>query len=169
MRTVIGLFETFSAADRAYASLYDAGISQDAISVITQEDAVRDYITQNPGNTSETAQGAATGATIGGLAGILTGIAAITIPVVGPVISAGTIATVLGSAALGVGVGAAGGGLVGALIDDGISESDAQVYVRGVERGNILLMARVDDAIATRVQSIMINAGALDIEAQRNT
>ena len=102
------------------------------------------------------AEGAATGGGIGalagGTAGLLTGLGMIAIPGVGPVVAAGwLVATLTGAAA-----GGATGGIIGALSQQaGISKEESEVYAEGLRRGGAIVSARVADAEAARLQTVM--------------
>jgi len=97
------------------------------------------------------AAGAGVGAALGGTAGLLTGLGIMAIPGVGPVVAAGwLVATLAGAAA-----GGATGSVVGALTQAGVSKEEADVYAETIRRGGALVSARVNDADAPRVQSIM--------------
>ncbi len=82
---------------------------------------------------------AGAGALVGGAAGLLAGLGAITIPGVGPVLAAGWLASTLGGAV----IGGAAGGMIGALVQTGVSENDAAQYADGVRRGGTLVTIRV--------------------------
>jgi hypothetical protein len=95
--------------------------------------------------------GAGIGAVTGGALGALTGLGLMAIPGVGPVVAAGwLVATLTGAAA-----GAATGGVVGALTQMGVSSEEADVYAEGLRRGGAVVSARVADADASRLQSIL--------------
>jgi sugar (pentulose or hexulose) kinase len=107
------------------------------------------------------------------LAGLLIGTGAVIIPGIGPVIAAGTLASVLGATAagagIGAGVGAITGGLVGALSDMGVPEEDAHFYAEGVKRGGLLVVAQVNDADASLSASVMRQTNALEVDAERRS
>src|SRR5438105_11491947 len=105
------------------------------------------------------ATGAIGGGVLGGLAGLLVGIGALAIPGIGPIIAAGPIATTL----MGAGIGAATGGLLGALVDAGVPEEEARLYQTGVERGGVLVTARLPNGQEAMAQDILNSAGARDI------
>jgi hypothetical protein len=77
---------------------------------------------------------------------------------VGAVVGAGWLAALLGSMA----IGGVAGGLLGALINAGISEEDAQVLVEGVRRGGTLVAARVPQSELPRVEAMM-NQSAVNL------
>jgi hypothetical protein len=177
-KTVVGLFDTFAEGQTVVRSLVDAGVSREDISLVANdsrgeyasyanasssaENAVAVGDTASPAAESAGA-GAVGGTVIGGALGLLVGLGALTIPGIGPVIAAGSLATVLGSTALGAGIGAAAGGLVGGLVGVGVPEDEANVYAEGVRRGGTLVTVRAEDTLAPKVYSIMQQAGAVDI------
>ncbi len=78
---------------------------------------------------------AVSGGAIGGAAGLLIGLGMMAIPGIGPFVAAGTLATLLSSAA----VGAAAGGIGGALLLWGAPDDIAHQYARELE-GNCCLL-----------------------------
>jgi hypothetical protein len=113
------------------------------------------------------AEGAIGGTAIGGIGGLLVGIAAVSVPGIGPVLTAGAVATALGTTVAGAGLGAATGGLIGALAASGIPRDEAEVYVEGVKRGGVLVLVEASDTLATEASSVMSRAGAVDINVRR--
>ena len=105
--------------------------------------------------------GTGTGAVIGGTLGWLVGIGAIaTLPLLGPLVAAGPLLSVLS----GVAVGGAVGSLTGALIGFGVPEYEAKRYESQVKNGGILLSVHVDDrAWAKKACDILDTMGAHDI------
>lgn len=164
--TVIRLFDDYRSADEAVKALHAYGVDSDRISVVT-----RDNDTIKRGSSVGT--GAATGAATGGLVGLLAGLGALLVPGIGPVIATGTIASTLISAlgvtAVGAGLGVAAGGLLGALVDAGFSEDDAQFYAEGVKRGGVLVSVQVDKQNEDHIRDILRTAGVVDLETRRKT
>jgi uncharacterized membrane protein len=173
MKTVVGLFENYMDADRAVSELNARGFSRNEVSVAARDSAVRDRIAGTTGQERAVAEsagaGAIGGATIGGLGGLLVGLGALAIPGIGPVVAAGTLATVLGTTAAGAGIGAAAGGIIGALVGMGIPEEDATFYAEGVKRGGVLVTVQTSDDRASEALGIMRNANAVDVDTQRST
>jgi hypothetical protein len=177
METIIGLFQNHDDADRALEALEEAGFTRDALGIVAPEGVVEaeeihdgdDHVDAGEG----AAFGAAEGGVIGGLVGLLAGIGAIAIPGVGPIVAAGSLATILastiGGAAVGAGSGAITGGLVGALIEAGVSQEDAHVYAEGVRRGGVLITVHADGYYAGVAKNILTQAGAIDVEKARET
>lgn len=164
--TVVGLFDYYSNADGAVHALQNYGVDRNRISVVTRDnDAIE------RGTAGE--KGAATGAVAGGLVGLLAGLSTILIPGIGPVIATGTLASILiaslGMTVVGAGFGAATGGLLGAFVDLGFSETDAEFYAEGVKRGGILVSVEADTENEDEVRDILRTAGAVDLDTRRKT
>src|SRR5262249_52485432 len=98
--------------------------------------------------------GLAAGAGIGALygLGLVSGVA---LPVIGPAIAAGTLATILSSAA----AGAALAGIAGALIGLGIPEEDAKYYEAAVHAGRALVTVQANGG-ADEAWAILSRHGA---------
>lgn len=168
IRTLTRLYDHHEDAVSTVQALEAAGMGHDEISLIGGNEAGT-YGTAAPaGGTATThgGEGAGAGATIGTLlgggAGLLAGIGALAIPGLGPVVAAGWLV----AAITGAGVGAAALGLVGALVDSGVSHEDAEVYAEGVRRGGFLVTARVDDSRVAEAQHILSSRG-VDVAARR--
>src|SRR5204863_3194747 len=82
---------------------------------------------------------------------LLAGLGIMAIPGLGPVVAAGWLASTAAVAA----VGGATGGIIGALTEAGVDDTDAHVYAEGVRRGGTLVTARVPDADRSRVEAIL--------------
>lgn len=168
MRTVAGLFERFEDAEKAVNDLHRQGFSPDQVNVIARDVVVQDQDQVGGRSGYAVTEGAIGGTAIGGLGGLLLGLSALSVPGIGPVITAGSIFTALGSTAAGAGVGAVTGGLIGALAGAGISEEDAHTYAEGVKRGGVLLVVDVDDdTLAPQASQTLFDANAVDINMRR--
>jgi hypothetical protein len=164
MKTVVGLYDNMTDAQRAVQALVEAGIDRDQITMIAGD---RDgnysatYRAEDAGGDwAATAGGAATGAAVGGVGGALLSLSTVAIPGIGPVIAAGPLVAGL----VGAGVGAAAGGLIGALIDAGIPEEHAGYYSEGVRRGGVLVTAQVADGQADQAVRLMDRYNPVDID-----
>jgi hypothetical protein len=143
---VSAVFDDGRDAQRAVDWLRDQGIPNSAISVVARQG--EDYratgdLSEDDDEIADDARevgsGALTGAGVGAAAGALFGLAAAAIPGVGPFITAGALANVLGAAgglaAAGAIVGGTSGALAGALSHWGLSEAESRYYAGEVERG----------------------------------
>lgn len=167
MNMKVGLFDSYSSADRAVQALENYGVESSRISVVTRDnDTIR-------GGNNATEAGATTGAAAGGLIGLLTGLSALVIPGIGPVIATGmlanALATTLGMTAVGAGLGAIAGVLLGALIDLGFSREQAEFYAEGVKRGGVLVSVETDEEEEEQVSEILHSAGAVDMDDRVKT
>jgi hypothetical protein len=185
METVVGLFSSYEAADRAVEALEEAGFT-DSVSIIARENVVpqgdergvgedpQDVdLTEAPaaqtaglddkaGKTIGT--GAVGGGVVGGLAGLLIGAGVLAIPGIGPVLAAGGLAAAVSSGAAGAVLGATAGGLLGALASLGLSEEHSQAYAEGVRRGGFLVVVQARDNRGEIAHTILTNAGAINID-----
>jgi uncharacterized membrane protein len=113
-------------------------------------------------------EGAGKGAVIGGVIGAIAGIVGIAgaLPIVGPLVAGGAIATALGlTGAVGAGVagaavGAAAGGFIGALVNLGVGKEHAQHYEDRVMAGDILVVTNDEKS----AQAVFEEAGALEAD-----
>src|SRR5687767_1826399 len=99
--TIVGVFESPAAAQRAVNELRQAGFSDSQIGVVSHnKDGGADVV--NDGNTKAT-EGAATGLAAGAGVGALWGLAILSglLPGIGPAIAGGTMGVLLSSAAAG--------------------------------------------------------------------
>lgn len=170
MATAIGMFDRSADAERAIDLLVREGFGKDEIGIMARDDAVQEYlkeqtVTPAAGDAGTDVVG---GALFGGLAGLVAGIAALAIPGIGPVITAGAVASALGLPLVGAGVGAAAGGLIGALVAADIPEDEAHVYAEGVKRGSVLVMVQSSEGRVSEAQQIMRGAGAVDVDTRRD-
>lgn len=162
-KLAIGLFDNTDNANNALDELREEGFSADTVSVVARENIITEINTDNA-TTEDVSEGAGAGALVGGLLGLLAGVSAITIPGIGPVLSAGALATALGSTAVGAGLG----GLVGALVDLGIPDSEAEAYAEGVKRGDILLTVQGEEDETKKAEEIFARNNALDINVKHD-
>ena len=174
-RTVVALFDDFTAANSALRELVDNGFSRDDISLMASDTSGEYGRYLEGGEAGEVepsgaAQGAGVGAgigaAVGGLGGLLVGLGALTIPGIGPVLAAGPLAAALtGLAGAGAGAVAGGitGGLIGALVDMGVPEETAQYYAEGVRRGGHLITVRTPDHMTDRAVDILNRHDPVDV------
>lgn len=169
--TIVGLYDDFADAQEAVRELLDHGFTKDQVSLIANDvnESLRHEaqsglqgVDVNP--TGDVGSIAGVGAMMGGIAGFLLGLAALAIPGIGPVLAAGPLAAALG----GAGLGALTGGLLGAMMDAGVSRSDASAYVEGVRRGGTLLTVYATEAQADQAAEIMNNHNPVNIEERVN-
>jgi hypothetical protein len=164
VKTIVGLFDTYIAADRTVAELEKFGYDKEDINLIAREHVIQ----REREAASGVAEGAGTGAAVGGLVGLLASVGVASVPGLGPVLAFGPLAISLASTAVGAGVGAAAGGILGALVDLGITEEEAHFYAEGVKRGGILVAVKsANKSQAAEVASVMKEQGAVDVTQRR--
>jgi len=169
-KTVVGVYDNLSIAHQVIHELVNAGFDRNQISLVANDanNSYAGHMSDNGGTRGgssdvdggDVAKGAGIGAALGGLGGLLLGLGALAIPGVGPVIAAGPLAAAL----TGAGIGAATGGIVGALADLGIPDEEANIYSESVRRGNVLVVAQVNDARVNEAARIMESGGLVDID-----
>lgn len=167
---VSALFPTRDDAERAAAALMDRGVSRDEISLLSRgpirgevpDPAAPSALTYT--SDADVKAGAAAGAGVGGLLGLLATAAVLTVPGLGPVFAAGTMAAALATGtAMGGVAGAIAGGVYGALRDLGMGESDAQRFERGVQAGETLVSVHTMALPTAEIQADFAKYNASDI------
>ena len=139
--TVVGVFTTPQAAQKAVMDLKSAGYSDEQIGVISRNSDGKVVGKSANGDTeANTAGGAATGVAAGAGLGALwgLGILAGVLPGIGPAIAGGTLGILLSSAA----AGAAALGVAGALAGLGLSDEDASYYEGEFKAGRTLVTVK---------------------------
>jgi uncharacterized protein (TIGR02271 family) len=169
-KTVVGLFDDLDDAQKVVNDLTQLGIARSDISIARQQSDKTSATTTTADRTggdigSGVATGATTGAVVGGAAGLIASLSALAIPGFGPILAAGPIIATL----TGAGIGAAAGGLIGALVNAGVPEEEAEYYSEGVRRGGTLVSVRVEDNLAERAADIMNRHHAIDIDQRAAT
>lgn len=169
-KTVLGVFPSTEAADKAIADLEQMGFSSGDISVIMrQEEGGAPRSGRRAAVARDTGAGATTGGAIGGVAGLIIGIAAITVPGLGALVAAGPLAVALGLVQIGATTlagaitGAAAGGIIGALIGLGVPEEKAKAYEEAVRKGQVLLAVTTQVEKEPKVNEIFDKHGAAEI------
>ena len=161
-KTISRLYNSHAEARAAVRDLEAAGVKSSDISILVSnadnayDERTNSFPDRDLDGRDDRAEGAAAGggigATVGGAAGLLAGLGMIAIPGVGPVVAAGWLVAALTGAA----AGGATGGIIGALSQQaGLSKEEAEVYSEGLRRGGAVVSAKVDDADAPRLQSVM--------------
>lgn len=162
----VGVFPSRQAAEEALNKLRDSGFPMQQVSTIAKDTSRVDQLSNADISDPVAAQaegGAATGVlagtALGSLGGLLVGLSALTIPGVGPVITAGTVGTVLTTTLAGSGIGAATGGLTGAFASLGIPDERANIYGDRVSQGNYVVMVEGTEEEIRRAEFILGNQG----------
>ena len=158
-QTLTALFDRYEDAADAVRRLEASGVPHDDIGLLSNDSTHSQYYGAVPGDAEPmsdvhhagTGAGASLGTLLGGGAGLLAGLGLLAIPGLGPVVAAGWLASTL----VGAGVGAAALGVVGSLVDVGVSETDAHAYAEGVHRGGTLLTVRAEPGSVERIGAML--------------
>ena len=149
MSRVTAVFEDQTRAEGAVTELRRMGVTDTDLSFIArnEEEAVA------AGASADSAgERAAKGAAAGAGAGLLFGLAALAIPGVGPFITAGALATALGTTggalAAGAIVGGTSGAIAGGLSKAGYSRQESEFYGPAVERGGVLVAVETEGVVS---------------------
>lgn len=168
MTQVTHVYDDASTAREVVSALEDAGFTSSEISLVTQRgDGVKTTTAADVDD--DDADGAKTGATIGLVAGtgagLLASLGVLAIPGIGPLVAAGVLATTLATAA----AGTVTGGLLGALVDYGVSPEHADIYAENVRRGGTLVSVRADGERLKEAEEIMQEYDPVDIGTRGET
>ena len=165
MTQITHIYDDASTAREVVSALEEAGFTSSEISIVTQK---ADGITTTTAD-DDVSDGAKTGATIGLVtgtgAGLLTSLGVLAIPGIGPLVAAGVLATTLATAA----AGTVTGGLLGALIDYGVSPDHAEVYAENVRRGGTLVSVKAEGERLAEAEEIMQDYDPVDVGARGET
>ena len=149
MARVTAVFDNQARAERAVTELRRLGVTDTDLSFVarSEEEAVA------AGASPDTAgKRAAKGAAAGAGAGLLFGLAALAIPGVGPFITAGALASALGTTggalAAGAIVGGTSGAIAGGLSRAGYSREESEFYGPAVERGGVLVAVDTEGVVS---------------------
>lgn len=151
-KLLLGVFPKHEDADTALFHLKDTGIESEEISIIAREDKVKEYRSRESGGEAVVA-----GGLLGGIAGLLIAATPVVLPGVG-ILIAGPLTVLTGLA-----MGAVTGGLLGALVDVGISESQARRFEKYIKEGGILLAVPVSEKTEAKARGILKEHNAEEI------
>lgn len=156
---VVGIFDNHEQATQAVQRLIDAGVPADHISILAKDLQVREkvegYIT-----TGEVARNmAGVGAWTGGLFGLLAGAAFLWVPVVGPLVILGPLAT----AALGAVEGGAVGGILGAILGKQMEKEHVPKIQAALEGGKYVVTVHGSGSELETARRIMNQLGGQDV------
>jgi hypothetical protein len=135
---VIAAFADPLEARQCIEDLRSAGFSEDEIGVVAPEDLELDR--EEVAEHSMVAEGSVVGAFAGAGLGSLWGVAMVTglLPVIGPIVAGGLLASVIVTAA----AGAALGSLAGALVGLGVPEEEAARYEQKLHEGHVVVTVK---------------------------
>ena len=149
MARVTAVFDNQARAELAVTELRRLGVTDTDLSFVARNEAEA----VAAGASADTAgKRAAKGAAAGAGAGLLFGLAALAIPGVGPFITAGALATALGTTggalAAGAIVGGTSGAIAGGLSKAGYSREESEFYGPAVERGGVLVAVDTEGVVS---------------------
>lgn len=166
---VYGVFDSVDNAERAVSALKDHGAAGNEISIVRRSDGTGLPRLENeadasitPTSPGDVAAGAMKGGAAGMALGILAGAIALTVPGIGPVLAAGPLAAALGTALATSAAGVLSGGVVGYLVDQGVSDTAATRYHEAVHRGDILITVRSLRLSAAEAVTLLEKYGATE-------
>ncbi len=159
---VSATFQNADDAENAYRWLRDNGISDDDIAIMASDEQVQASVGAERKDRAEEAKDvgkdAGKGAMTGAGVGALFGLAALAIPGIGPFITAGWLATALGTTAGAIASGAIVGGtagtLAGALTNIGYGKEESERYAQDVKSGMTFISVNVPAGSSTDVDEI---------------
>jgi hypothetical protein len=175
METVVGIFASRAAADRAVERLRSIGIPgipQERINYLTpgatqaELEAVPTTETEQPGVAK------VLGGVVGGATGVSTAmlglaVASAVIPGIGPVTAIGIAASALLGIA-GAAAGAAAGDALEEALSQGLPKDELFVYKAALREGRTVLIAFVDDeTLAEEARKVLRDAGAESVDEAR--
>lgn len=164
-KTVVALYDEYTAANNAVKELVDRGFRREDISLVSREKTEEgEYRVETEDDSEGVLMGAGVGAALGGIGGLLVGAGSLFIPGVGPVLAAGPLVSLLASAGIGAAVGGVTGGLLGALVDMDIPEEHAHGYAEGVRRGGSLVAVRTTDDQTDQVVQVLNGYNPVNID-----
>jgi len=171
-KAVAALFPSAAEGQKAVMALKAKGISADQIGVAMRDRDAQGAVMEETGThaTSGAVKGAVGGGVLGGIAGFLVGVGALAIPGIGPVVSAGILSTVLGTAGAtavaGAAVGGTVGGVAGALVGLGIPHEEAKYFDEGFRKGGMLVTVNTSGNASEVAQMLQQNGGDLSPASQ---
>jgi hypothetical protein len=159
----VGVFKTHNEAADAVKELNKGGFPMRKVSIIGKElqeiEDVKGYYTWK----DQAKAGAGIGAFWGSLFGILVGVGFLTIPGIGPLFVAGSLAGILLGGAEGALVGSIGGGLFGSLLGLGINKAKVIKYQEHIAAGKYLVIAHGSVEEVEKARQILKGAEIVEI------
>lgn len=159
--TVVGVFSSTEAAERALVALNHAAFTGEEVSIVAAGSGAADEILSQA-SAERTTEGTTKGIVAGGVLGGLVGIGALVIPGAAPIAVAGLLAAWLE----GMFAGAFFGGIVGALVQHGVPEDVARRYEKQMSEGNQLVMVLAKKGTREETaRQLLLEAGSNDVES----
>jgi len=172
MQTVVGIFTSQAAAERAAERLGSVGIAQEQINFLIPGASPAQLERVNTTETEQPGMGAALGGVVGGAIGasglMSTAVVTTLIPGVGPIAAVGLLSLGLVGLLGGALVGATAGSALEGALADGLPKDELCVYEDALRQGRTVLIVAAEDARqaeAARVE--LAQAGAESLDAAR--
>ena len=154
-KSVIAVYGTMEAAERAIKKVIENGLPAKQLSIVAQnlktEEKVHGFVTAR----DVAKVGVGTGAWAGGIFGLLVGAGFFLVPGFGPLMAAGSLASMLFVGAEGATFGAAGGGILGALAGLGVSHRHIIRYEDRLVAGKYLVIAHGSEDDMVKARSLL--------------
>lgn len=151
-KTLIVAYDRFEPILDIIEKVVNLGVPKEAVSLIAKNtENKHDHLLKHKMDMDvEAPEGAVVGGITGALMGI--GLSIIALPGAGPLLIGGPLAV-----AIGAGVGTLTGGISAALIELGVSEEEANVYVDGLPpaHDSLLVLQAVPEGLLAKVQKIL--------------
>lgn len=170
MNTVVGVFASRSAAERACAELAPLGIAEHRVNILTPETTERELSAIPTIEAEQPGMGKALGAAVGGAVGLAGGmgigevaLASLVAPGIGPILAIG----LLGGALLGA-IGAATGGAIENYMAQGLPGDELLVYEDALRHGrSIVVVTPENNAQEKIVRGVFERTGAETLDRAR--
>jgi hypothetical protein len=166
--SAVGVYLSMDAAEEAVRQLGQGGFPIQHVSILAQdlgsESKIHGFVT----SCDVAKSSARTGAWVGGIFGLLTGAAFLWVPGVGPLVVAGSLASLLLGGLEGAVAGAAVTGLLGWLTSLGISKQHILKYEQSVKAGKYLVIAHGGPDDVAKAKQILAgtNPAELNVHGQ---
>jgi hypothetical protein len=162
--SVVGVYKSLDEAEQAVRALASGGFPIQKVSIIAKDlrdsRRVHGYVTACDAARSS----ATTGAWVGGIFGLLVGAAFLWVPGVGPLVVAGSLASMLMGGIEGAVAGAAVMGVLGWLTALGISKEKILKYEEAVKAGKFLVIAHAPEADVKKARDILAGSKPDQVE-----
>jgi hypothetical protein len=171
MDTVVGVFESRSAAERACTQLAPLGIPERRVNVLTPQMTERELAAIPTIEAEQPGMGKALGAAVGGAVGLAGGmgvaevaLSSLFAPGIGPVLGIGLL-----SGALLAAIGAVTGGAIENYMAQGLPGDELLVYEDALRRGRSVVVVTPENNAQERIaRGVLEAAGAETIDRARD-
>ncbi|MGI0486683.1 signal transduction histidine kinase (STHK), LytS [Pantanalinema rosaneae CENA516] len=170
-KRAMGVFSTRTASEQALVDLKNSGFPMTQVSIVAkhsdgqQTDVGGATVTDRIGEENAKVPTGVVKDTLAHSAWgtVLVGLTALALPGIGPILTAGSVATAMVASAASTGVSAAAtANLVNTLKDMGIPESNASTYSDRLQNGNDLVMIEGNDDDIHRAADVLSQRGIQD-------